>query len=172
MSTASLARCPSCRAIVNAHWETCLACRGPLEGDSQDNTSSSPPVPSWLQQWQRLARVSGMISEEDPRYDPILVALGACQNAYKAGDQLRFTKEADHVMRLAAFVPGSVIRWRGHDKKAHGPSTITEVFYEDGRLWACVKWAGQLYWVSDSIIESLTVDGRSLQNRAATEDQA
>lgn len=34
MTTSSLARCPSCRAIVNANWTTCLACRKPLETTS------------------------------------------------------------------------------------------------------------------------------------------
>ena len=161
MTTAALARCPACRAMVNAHWVTCLACRGSLEVDPSEHRTASPPASNWLGQWQSLARVAGMLSEEDPRYDPMLAALGACHNTYKAGDRLRFTKEADQVMRIAAFVPGAVIRWRGADKKVQGPATINEVIYEDGWLWACVKWVSHLYWVSEVIIESIKVEGKA-----------
>ena len=147
---------------------TSLRCEGP--GPTQELNASSLPGFNWLQQWRDLAQMAGTLSAEDPRYDPILVALAACQCAYKAGDRERFTAEAEHVKRIAAFAPGSVIQWRGHDKKLQGPATVTEVIYEDGRLWVCVKWKGQLYWVSESIIENITAEGRLLQNRAATED--
>lgn len=156
MTTASLSRCPSCQAIVNAHWVTCLACRGLLEPEPQERSASSPPASNWHQEWRSLAQVSGCLSGGDPRFDPILAALAACDSAYKSGDRLRFMKEAGHVMRISAFVPGAVIRWRRSDKKLQGPATVNEVIYEDGRLWACVKWAGQLYWVNEIIIESIS----------------
>lgn len=41
MSSASLARCPSCRAIVNANWTACLACRKPLETTSVGQTTEA-----------------------------------------------------------------------------------------------------------------------------------
>lgn len=159
MTMAAIARCPACRAVVNAHWVACLACRASLEVEPTERGTASAPTSNWLGQWQRLAQVSGMISGEDPRYAPVLAALAACQTAYKAGDREQFAQAAQHVMRIAAFVPGAVIQWRGHDKKLHGPATVTEVIYEDGRLWACGKWAGRLYWVSELIIESISVDG-------------
>lgn len=161
MTTAALARCPACRAMVNAHWVTCLACRGSLEVEPIERGTASPPASNWLGQWQSLVRVAGMLSGEDPRYAPMLAALGACQTAYKAGDREQFAKEAEHAIRVAAFVSGAVIRWRRHDKKLHGPSTINEVIYEDGRLWACVTWAGQLCWVSEIIIERIEAGSKA-----------
>lgn len=160
MTTAALARCPACRALVNTHWVVCLACRAALEGEATLRRTASLPASDWLGQWQRVARVAGMLSEEDPRYDPMLAALGACQQAYKAGDQEEFSKATQHVLRVAAFVHGAVIRWRGHDTKLHGPATINDVIYDEGRLWACVKWTGQLYWVSEIIIENIQSEGK------------
>jgi hypothetical protein len=87
-----------------------------------------------------------------------LTTLAACESAYKADDREQFMKDADRVMRLAAFVPGSVIRWRGADKQLRGPAAVSDVHYEKGRLWACVIWAGYLTWVNDLIIANITVE--------------
>jgi hypothetical protein len=68
-------------------------------------------------------------------------------------------------MRIAAFVPGAVILWRGADKKLQGPATVNEVIYEEGRLWVCVHWAGHLHWVNEIIIVNI-------RNGVASEAQA
>jgi hypothetical protein len=99
---------------------------------------------------------------DDPRYDPILNALAACESACKAGDRAQFTKEADNVMRIAAFVRGAVIHWRGADRQLQGPATVNEVIYEKGRLWVCVNWAGHLHWVNEIIVVNIH-NGRSEQ---------
>jgi len=120
---------------------------------------SSTPAPlefNWLHRLRSAAQIFKAVEEEDPRHARILRALADCDNAYRAGDRELFMKEAANVARLGAFVPGAVIRWVGADKKQRGPAVLNEVIYDDGRLWACVKWAGHLYWINEIIITGIT----------------
>lgn len=71
MTTSRLARCPSCRAIVNANWTACLACRKPLETTSAGQTAEAGHIApgsriEWLgEKGMRRGMVDFVQSEPD-----------------------------------------------------------------------------------------------------------
>jgi len=56
-----------------------------LEEEAAPASSSA-----WLVEWRELAILSAGITQDSPRYRPMLAALTACDDAYKRGDWTAF----------------------------------------------------------------------------------
>jgi len=55
---------------------------------------------NWQLAWRELAAVTSGITGEDPRLQPVMVALVACGQAYLANDWAAFQLAADRVKAL------------------------------------------------------------------------
>ena len=153
MTTTILARCSECQAVVNPNWSACLACRAPLDSD----TPAAPyhpasGAPDWLMLWQRVAQLSGGISSQDPRRDPMLNALAECEAAYRAKDEALFATATDRVTSVACYVPGATVYWTDQRNRPCGPAPISDVILSDGRLWVWLEWDRAGRWLNETLI--------------------
>jgi hypothetical protein len=75
MGLAGITKCPSCRAIANVNWKTCLVCSHPLHGQ-----------PNWETAWRELVHQTNGIDKSDPRFLGVLNALEECDRTFAADD--------------------------------------------------------------------------------------
>ena len=54
-------------------------------------------LPDWKIEWSNLAHLTNGVTSDDPRRQPILVALEECDRAYKADDWPAFQRAAEWV---------------------------------------------------------------------------
>ena len=154
MTTTGISRCPSCKAMVNAHWSTCPACRASFDG-IELMTEAEKSVADWLKEWKSMAQMTAGLSGEDPRYPAVLAGLAACEVASRAEDLAAFRRETQSVKRLLTFVHGALVQWKDERKRVRGPAPVLDLTFEDGRLWVWVEWEGHR-WISENIIASIT----------------
>lgn len=91
MTTGSVARCASCRAVVNSRWGACPTCGKAL----------AAVHPDWLTAWRELADRTVGIRKEDPRFAPMTLALDSCDAAFLADDWPAFRRAAEQVRLIA-----------------------------------------------------------------------
>jgi len=82
MNTASLARCPSCQAIVNVNWKACLACRKSVETNSVGQPAEAGQItPGSSIEWDVGGeRRSGVLARFHP-HRPGRLLLAVCHSA-------------------------------------------------------------------------------------------
>ena len=56
------------------------------------NPARKPSPAQWLKAWRELATLTQGITQSDPRLDPVMKALGACDTAYLANDWSGFQR--------------------------------------------------------------------------------
>ena len=54
--------------------------------------------PDWLRAWDELAQATNGITKDDSRFNPIMIALVQCDNAFEEDDWLAFRVAAAQVM--------------------------------------------------------------------------
>ncbi len=62
-----------------------------------DKVRQEAAKPDWSTAWRELANLTSGITPEDPRLQPVLAALDACDNAYLANDWPGFEQAAGRV---------------------------------------------------------------------------
>jgi len=84
MSLAGVTHCPSCQAVMNARWTTCLACLHTMGSHGESINKG------WLAAWQELAELTEGVTKTNPRFHPVCEALEQCDRAFAADDWATF----------------------------------------------------------------------------------
>ena len=53
--------------------------------------------PDWFQAWRELAALTYGITDQDPRFSPVMATLDQCDNAFLKGDWPAFQQAAERV---------------------------------------------------------------------------
>ena len=68
--------------------------------DPPERKPSSESVPDWETEWQALAKVTLGITQDNPRFHPIMDALDQCDTAFLSNNWGQFRHIAQEVQRL------------------------------------------------------------------------
>ena len=60
-----------------------------------------PVRPDWLAAWRELATITDGITKDDPRFQPIMDTLDACDRLFLANDWAGFLRASEAVRRAA-----------------------------------------------------------------------
>lgn len=95
MTTAAIARCSECKAVVNNQWSSCPSCQVQLQP-----VSPYPTNQTWLRLWREVEAIANGFTKDSSQFDEIMKALDRCDALFLAGDARRFNQEIDRVNAL------------------------------------------------------------------------
>lgn len=155
-------RCQACQAVVNPAWETCAACRRPLNFD-------------WSGAWQRLADMTAPLQPGDPRLPALDLALDHCAAAFVCGDVAAFrlaARQAEQTLteplpqshQASAEPPlkvGWLVTYKDRQGRLRGGCDEREAGTVAGCEWTGSGWIIHLLNGTTILLKSVTSVGKT-----------
>lgn len=114
MPMIGVTHCPSCGAVMNTHWPSCLACSFVLVESKQETLSpqrqkdtennerkQASKKEQWINGWRTLARLTSGIEQSDPRLKFLINVLEQADRAFELDNWKEFQIAASRVKNIA-----------------------------------------------------------------------